>query len=261
MVGYGSVGLGEDRYGPVMFVMAINPLAKVRGFFYTFDKRKKMVDIVEVQTAVNRIAKTGTSGYDSTVEFVAKANEVNIDAMNILTPHYGKIKAVTDILNLFVTQLPSDFTSGLMGLPDDFYGYIDMPNTSGTAVYPIREIKTNQIGALSINTIRKPTAARPKMYIAEGNINLLPPSADVSDRDLIYFRLPGDVDITTTPVGDSTDDYDMVTAQTNYEWPARMKNLLIYLLVERLGGEMKQPILFEIAQLGIKTNLTVEPEQ
>lgn len=223
-----------------------------------------MVDIVEVQQAAYRITKVGTSGYDSTPEFIAKANEVNIDAMNLLVPHYGKVEAVDDIINTFVKQLPCEFTNGLMGIPDDFYGYISIFKTSGNepnvTKSPVRKLKTNQIGTIGQNTIRKPTVANPKIYFNEGNINLEPINADAG-LSLLYFRLPADISITTTNVEGEDDDYETVTDQTNYEWPARMKNLLIYLLVERLGGEMKQPILFEIAQLGIQMNLAVEPVQ
>lgn len=221
-----------------------------------------MVNIVEVQTAAYRISKIGTSGYDSTPDFIAKANEVNIDAMNLLVPHYGKVEAVDDIINFFVKEIDCDFTSGLMGIPEDFYGYISIYKTTGNepnvSKTPVRKLKTNQIGTIGQNTIRKPTIANPKITLGEGNIKLDPINADAG-LSILYFRLPADVDIITTPVEGADDDYETVTDQTNYEWPERMKNLLIYLLVERLGGEMKQPILFEIAQLGIQMNLTVEP--
>lgn len=221
-----------------------------------------MVDIVQVQQAAFRITKIGTSGYDSTPDFVAKANEVNIDAMNLLTPHYGKVEAVDDIINTFVMQISGDFTGGLMPIPEDFYGFISLYKSVGANTditnSPVRKLKTNQIGTIGRNTIRKPTLTDPKIYFTAGNINLEPINADAG-LTLVYFRVPADVSITTTPVESDTDDYETVTDQTNYEWPARMKNLLIYLLVERLGGEMKQPILFEIAQLGIQTNLNVEP--
>lgn len=221
-----------------------------------------MVDIVEVQQAAYRITKIGTSGYDSTPDFIAKANEVNIDAMNILTPHYGKIKAVDDILNMFVTELPLEFISGLAGIPEDFYGYISTYKTNDDgSIVPVRKIKTNQVGTLSINTIRKPTDQNQKIYFDQGNINNLPVTDTNNSLTMLYFRVPADVDIFSVPAENPSDDYEVVIAQTNYEWPARMKNLLIYLLVERLGGEMKQPILFEIAQLGIQMNLTIEPAQ
>lgn len=223
-----------------------------------------MVDIVKVREAAYRITKVGTSGFDSTPDFNAKANEVNIDAMNILSPHYGKVKAVDDILNMFVKEWPAEFTGGLMGIPEDYYGYISIYKTTGTGATAttstVRKLKTNQIGAIGQNSIRKPTLANPKVYLSEGNVLLQPINADAG-LTLVYFRLPADVEIVTTPLESETDDYEVVTDQTNYEWPDRMKNLLIYLLVERLGGEMKQPIILELGKLGIEMNLTTEPVQ
>ncbi len=238
----------------------IKPLAKVRGFFISFDV---MVDVVQVREASYRITKISTSGYDALDEFIGKANEVNIDAMNLLTPHYGKVKAVDDILNTFVKRVGLNFTGGAMVLPEDFYGYISTYKTTTVngvdTNTPVRKIKTNQIGTLGQHSIRKPTQLAPKIYLSDGNVIAEP--ANPTNLTMVYFRLPADVSITTTPVEGETDDYEEVTAQTDYEWPPRMKNLLIYLLVERLGGEMKQPILFEIAQMGIQNSSPIEPVQ
>lgn len=218
-----------------------------------------MVDVVEVQQAGYRIAKLGTSGYDSTPDAIAKLNEVNLDAMNLLTPHYGKLEAVDDILNFYVMEGPTTFTSGLMAFPSDFYGLIGLNKTVSGNTIPLRKIKTNAIGATAQNTIRQGTVAKPKYYLRNGNLVLIPSNGDAG-ISYLYFRKPADVSITTTPTASDTDDYETVTAQTNFDWPYRMKNLLIYLFVQRLGAEMKQPILFEIAQLGITENLTVQSD-
>lgn len=215
-----------------------------------------MVDVVEVQEAGYRIAKIGTSGYDTTPDAIAKLNEVNLDMMNLLTPHYGKIQALDDILGSYVKEFTPTFTSGLMALPADFYGFISFTKTTAGNTIEVRKIKTNAIGAIGQNTIRMPTVAKPKYYFSQGNIVLRPSNGDAGLAGL-YFRKPVDVSITTTPVEGDTNDYEEVTAQTDFDWPFRMKNLLIYLFVERLGQEMKEPILFEIAQLGIQQNMTV----
>lgn len=223
-----------------------------------------MVDIVVTQKAAYRISKVGTSGYDSNPDFIAKANEVNLDLMAMLTPHYGKIKAVTDILNTFVVDIPCNFISGLMGIPEDFYGYISTYKQTGdntTASYStVRQLKTNQVGAIGQNTIRRGTVTAPNVRLEAGNLVLTPINGDAG-LNLIYFRLPADVNIVVTPTETEDSDDEVVTDQTNYEWPARCANLLIYLLVNRLGGEMKQEILVELAGLGIQMNLTVEPVQ
>lgn len=221
-----------------------------------------MVDVVVVTEDAKRITKIGTSGFESNPDMVANANEVNLDLMAILSPHYGKVKAVTDILNTFVVDVPCEFISGLMGIPEDFYGYISIYKQTGentaAAYSTVRQIKTNQVGAIGQNTIRRGTVTAPNVRLEAGNFVLTPINGDTG-LNLIYFRLPADVDIVVTPVEGETDDYEAVTDQTNYEWPARCANLLIYLLVNRLGGEMKQEILVELAGLGIQMNLTVEP--
>lgn len=215
-----------------------------------------MVNVVEVQQAGYRIAKIGTSGYDSTPDAIAKLNEVNLDAMNLLTPHYGKIQALDDILGYYVKETTPTFTSGVLAIPGDYYGFISFYKTITGNRTEVRKVKTNQIGAVSQNSIRKPTVAKPKYYFRDGNIILLPSNGDPG-LSMLYFRKPADVSITTTPTDGADDDYETVTAQTNFDWPFRMKNLLIYLFVERLGMEMKEPILFEISQLGIQQNMTV----
>lgn len=215
-----------------------------------------MVDVVEVQQAGYRIAKTGTSGYDSTPDAVTKLNEVSLDVMNLLTPHYGKIEALDDILNYYVTEAAPTFVSGAYELPGDFYGLIGMNKTTAGSTIPLRKMKTNAIGAIGQNSIRKPTVAKPKYYLRNGNLVLVPSNGDAG-TSWLYFRKPATVSITSTPTEGETDDYEAVTDQTDFDFPFRLKNLLIYLFVERLGMEMKEPILFEISQLGISQNLTV----
>lgn len=215
-----------------------------------------MVDIAEVQAAAYRIAKIGTSGYDSTPEFIAKANEVNTDLMNILTPHYGSIEALDDILGFLVQESTAIFTSGVLDKPDNYYGFISLYKTAAGNSSTIRKMSTNQIGAIGQNSIRKPTVASPKYYFRDDKIILKPSNGDAGLTH-VWFRDPLPVAMTVTPVGDDDDDYETVTAQTDYEWPARVKNLIIYLLVQRLGVEMKESVLFEVAQLGINQNLTV----
>lgn len=216
-----------------------------------------VVNVEEVRQSGYRISKVGTSGFDSLPDAIAKLNECQLDALNLLTPHYGKVDAVDDILSPFIKEGTATFTSGVLTLPSDYYGFVSAWKTIGGNTVDVRKIKTNEIGSLAQNTIRRGTVANPKIYVRNGSLVINPSNGDAGIT-MIYIRKPVDVSITTTPVEDADDDYETVTAQTNFEWPWRAKNLLIYLFVERLGVEMKQPILFEIAQLGIKMNMVVE---
>ncbi len=219
-----------------------------------------MIDVVEVRKAAYRMAKVGTSGYDPTTDFVPKANEAQGDLMNILTPHYGKIQSLDDMLDFLVVEATPTFTTGVLNKPNGYYGFISMWKTTGGSKVPVRKLKTNQIGTNSQNSIRRATDTKPYVYFRNASVILTPSTGD-SGLSWMYFRKPADISITTTPLETDEDDYETVTAQTNFEWPDRVKNLLIYLIVQRLGVEMKEPILFEISQLGIKQNLTVQSAQ
>lgn len=216
-----------------------------------------MIDVVEVRKAAYRMAKVGTSGYDPTPDFIPKANEAQGDLMNILTPYYGKIQAIDDMLDFLVVEATPTFTSGVMNKPNGYYGFISMWKTTAGKALPVGKLKTNQIGTNDQNSIRRATAAKPKYYFRNSSVILRPSNGD-SGLSYMYFRKPTDISITTTPVETDEDDYETVTAKTDFEWPDRVKNLLIYLIVQRLGVEMKEPILYEVSQLGIKQNLTVQ---
>jgi hypothetical protein len=214
-----------------------------------------MVDIEEVQKAAYRITKVGTSGYDSTPEFLGKANEVNLDLMNLFTPHYGKIQAVSDILNPFVVSSTPTIAAGKIELPNKYYGFIGAFVTA--TLKPLRKLNPNQISTNQQNSIRKRTNDNPGYSFLDGKIQLTPLTA-ASGTTMVYFRMPNDVAMTVVPTANEDDDYLTVSAKTNYEWPERVKNLIIYLLVQRLGVEMKEPILYELSQLGITQNLTTK---
>lgn len=217
----------------------------------------QVVNVVEARAASYRMTKVGTSGYDSLPDWLAKANEAQLDLLNILRPHYGKITPVDEILSPMVQEGTATFTSGVLTFPSDFFSFVSMWKTVGEVTVKVPRIKTSMLGTIDQDTVRRPTVAKPKFYMRNSNFVLKPSNGDAG-ISMIYIKKPADVSITVTPVEDPTDDYETVTAQTDFIWPYSAKNLLIYLIVQRLGVELKEEILYELAQLGIKQNLMVE---
>lgn len=210
--------------------------------------------IVEVWQRVMDLAKTGTSGQDTQDEFNGKSNS----AQKILQ------EALIDVAE--VNQKASDALSWLKvpsgNLTTDATGKITMPANylhldtleliADGARWPAHKIRSNEVSNTRVSPIRKSDLAKHELnyYFKSGGIYTMPEQAGIV-VDMMYYKKVPDASILLTPV--STPDSDLVTPQVGieYGWPSSVFNLLVYLILEQLGMELKENILFEYSQFGI----------
>lgn len=214
-----------------------------------------MISIIKFWNAVNNRAVTGTVGYDST--FIEKVNQAQVQAQNTILPFYEDNQAVKDALSLHVTPIvKSTSITGELTKEADYMYFIAVISAAGTTAFPINN---NEVSIINSSPIRKPNIDKGRVfyYWKKNSLFFLP--AQVMSVDYTYIRAPKDAKIVLNPVDIPNRDY--LVPSTNpadiqdLEWPDKMFDLLMYLTLEKLGMEMKEPILVEYANMGLSREM------
>lgn len=211
--------------------------------------------VVDVWQRVMDLAKAGTSGMDTQDEFngkmnsaqkileealidVAEINQKSSDALSWLkVPSGALISASTGAITM-----PADY------LHLDTLAFINSSNVR----FPATKLRTDEIEMTRSSPIRAPnlTTNDINYYFKAGGLYVMPEQAGIK-VDFLYYKKVPDASITLTPVGD--DDGDLVTPSVDVElgWPLSVQNLLIYLILEQFGVEIREEMLYEYSQFGI----------
>jgi hypothetical protein len=104
--------------------------------------------------------------------------------------------------------------------------------------------------------IRKPNLATNDInwYLKSGALYVMPEQASIV-VDLMYYRVVPDASIVLTPASDGNGDLVTPTVGVPYGWPVSVFNLLVYLILEQLGVELKENMLVEFADFGINREM------
>lgn len=212
-----------------------------------------MISIVRLYETIAQRAKTGTSGYQSKDEFNRDIASVQTALMGLLCPLYDSSQAVRDLLSPFVEPLSvTTSATGVAAKPDDYFQMAAL-SISG---YPVKLVAANERFMLQFVPSRRPSAAdnRYFYYIESDSINVLPAT---SAFPLVgtYIREPEEASIDFTVTSTDEDDYIEVTSVDDLEWPERAFNILVYMMLQNLGLEMKEQILSEFSNLGISMEI------
>jgi hypothetical protein len=214
--------------------------------------------IVEVWQRVMDLAKTGTSGMDTAAEWNGKANSAQKILQEALTDVAEINQKASDALSWLKIQsdpITSDAT-GKITLPGDYLHLDSVALVVGSNRYPTHKIRTNEIENTRISPIRKSdlTNNEINVYQKTGALYVMPEQEGIAVSLLYYKKVP-DAAITLTQV--SSDDSDLVTPSigTDFGWPVSVFNLLVYLILEQLGIELKEQLLLEYSQFGVSRDM------
>lgn len=208
-----------------------------------------MISVVTLWETLMQSAKTGTSGYQDEDEFNRDLSAVQTQLMSILSPLYGRSSAVKELLAPFVEPLTgTSSATGVLAKPADYF-QIAAVAISG---FPVKEVSVNERFMLQYVPSRRPSTSEKRFfYFMEGDdINLLPAEAHIVSGT--YLRHPEEASIALTESSTADSDYVTPTAVDDLEWPQRAFNLILYLMMQRLGLEMKEQLMMEMGNLGIQ---------
>lgn len=210
------------------------------------------MSIVALYNQIQTTAKSGTSGYQSQAEFNSDIDTIQKRIANVLCDNYDKSQKVEDALfGLIISVTANTNSMGVITTPADYFRLVSVwVNVAGIPT-PASKIATNQISAYSTSYIRKPSVAdgNYSVYYLDNKIQMMP--LILLNCTLAYCKVPPAATIVLTPNSASNSDYLVATVGTDLVWSNVVYNLFYYMMMEMLGIEMKENILYEYAQLGI----------
>lgn len=190
--------------------------------------------VVRLWNTLTTSAKTGTSGYQSAAEFNYDLASVQTALLSLLAPMYAKNTYVQELLAPFVKSVTVSLTK-----PAEC-AYFLGATINGIAAYPIQP---EQAPIYASSPIRAPSTKNPSAYWYIINNTLTYINSGSLAGTMQYIRYPLASTIVLTPTSTPNRDYVTPTAGVELEWPELAFNLLLAMMQERLGLELKEDIL------------------
>lgn len=217
-----------------------------------------MISTARVWRRVGELAKSGTSGYDDQGSFNDKIASVQTEMQELLYPLYEKNQAATDAMAPFVMRsLETSDNAGEVSKQDDYAHALSVLLIKGDSQYPTHKIGVNGRGMIITSPVRQPSYEDNEIVYYFANDTICVEPKMIMDLEVCYLRKPDEAKIALLEV--SSDDSDYLTVDDlntiDLEWPESVFNLLVYLLLEKLGVEMKEEILFEYSNFGITRDM------
>lgn len=193
-----------------------------------------MISVVRLWETLMQSAKAGTAGYQSEEEFNRDLASVQTIAMSILCPRYASNTYVQEMLRPFVISVDVSLVK-----PENCFYFLGA-TINGIASHPITPV---QAPLYERSPVRKPSVKNPVAYhyFVDNGIIYMHTGSLVGKMQ--YIRTPAEASIVLTPVNTSNRDYEEPTAGADLEWPESAFNLILALMQQKLGIELKENIL------------------
>lgn len=216
-----------------------------------------MISISAVWNRVNELGKTGTSGYDSQDEFNDKIYSVQLELAEVLADVYEENQKASDALAPFIIKTDiTTLSNGLITKPSDYLHLCTIWLLRNGNIYPTAKLPVNGTATTLTSPVRGPSLVNNDVAYNFVNDKIqLYPNAIMTVR-VIYIKQPDLAKITLIPASNADSDYLTVDANPantiDLKWPVSMFNIIVYMVLEKLGIEMKEQLLVEFAMLGIQ---------
>lgn len=207
-----------------------------------------MISVVELYNSTVQLMKIGTSGYITQDEWNNILSSVQKELPEYLFPFYENNTQVQDALSPFIKSATATVTTAGLSKPADYLHYITA-TISGKPVYPSKQ---NSRAITEQISIRKSSATTGLYYyyMEDDKIKFLP--AQTLAVSYTYLRKPVAASVVLTATEDEYNDYITATVGVNLEWPINMFNMIMYMMLEKIGIESKEQLIIEYSNLGIQ---------
>lgn len=201
-----------------------------------------MIATVRLWETVMQMAKTGTAGYQTANAFNRDLSSVQTSLMGLLCPMYAKNTYVQELLSPFVKSVAVSLTK-----PTECFYFL------GATINNIASFEITPVQAPIYNSspIRKPTVTNQVAYHYMVNGNLVYIHYGTLAGTMQYLRTPTPATIVLTPVSEANRDYVVPTSGADLEWPESAFNFILYMMLQKLGLELKDSLLLQYTAAGI----------
>jgi hypothetical protein len=201
-----------------------------------------MISVVRLWETLVQGAKVGSSGYQSASEFNRDLASVQTSLLSLLCPLYAINTQVQELLTPFVKSVTVSLTR-----PAECAYFLGATINN----IPSYEITPVQAPIYASSPIRNPSTTNPVAYHYFVNGNIVYMHSGSLAGTMQYIRYPLAATLVLTPVSDANRDYVVPTASAELEWNENAFNLILYMMQEKLGIELKENLQIEAGKFGI----------
>lgn len=202
-----------------------------------------MISVVRLWETLMQSSKNGTNGYQTASEFNRDLSSVQTSLLGLLCPQYAMNTYVQELLTPFLKSVTVSTTR-----PAEC-AYFLGATINDIASFPITPL---QAPIYESSPIRKPSATNLTAYhyLINGGITYIYDGTLAGTMQ--YIRYPLASTIVLTPVSDANRDYVVPTAGVELEWNENAFNFILYMMMQKLGLEMKENLILEYSNAGIQ---------
>lgn len=212
-----------------------------------------MISVIRLWNTVNQLAKNGTSGYQNQYEFNRDLADTQESLMSFLAPLYSVNQSLKDLLSPFATyQNITTDSDGVLTKPMDYYRV----STASVNGYPAYPISVNEKDVIRTSAIRTPSSTTNLYFYYQENEEIMFLPEEELDVRFSYLRKPGEASIILTESSDADRDYLIPTVGYDLEWDDNAFNFFLYMMLEKLGLEMKEQLSMEFANIGLSKEIS-----
>lgn len=201
-----------------------------------------MIPIINVWRSVQSTAKKTTTGYQTKAEFNDDVELVQLTIVKAVAEQYEKEQVVSDDLSHLVVTL----ASLPVDKPAGYFRFI-AAEINGDEVYPIHR---NALAMTKKSSIRGEVKG---FYFEDNKIKFhLGKDTSVSSSTFTYIKRPPVAELDLEYSETAGSDYQTPVSIADLDWPDSVRNLIEYMLLERLGIQTRDLIAIEFGRLGIQ---------
>lgn len=206
-----------------------------------------MISVVRLWETLMTSAKTASSGYQSANDFNRDLSSVQTSLLGLLCPMYAKNTYVQELLLPFVESVTVSLTR-----PAEC-AYFLGATINNIPAYPITPV---QAPIYISSPIRNPSATNltAYYYLVNGNPVYIHHGTLVGTMQ--YIRYPLSATLVLTPVSEANRDYVVPTAGVELEWNENAFNLILGMMQQKLGLELKEDTLLAFSNAGIQMEVS-----
>ena len=222
------------------------------------------MQILRVWNRVNDLAKKDQSGYNTAAEFNDRIDQVQLEIVEKIYTYLGYTQRAADILAPFIkTVLLASSNTGVVTPPSDCLHYLSLSYQytdpiSGIRWIPCRQLDSNAVDLTAQNPVRNTNPAQNRVqYFNENNLTTICTNSS-SQVKIRYVQRPAISQIAFTAQQSSGQYYQTYDPINSIDllWNDAAFNLIVYLMLEKLGVEIREQFLVEFAQvLGIQREM------
>jgi len=215
-----------------------------------------MINIVDFVDRLADLTKKNQSGFDAGKGITGTINQCQLELAEYLYSLYEINQKAVDLLTPLIVK-NSAVTSNAEGVivrPEGYNHLLALRYKKGTnEIHKTQYVGTNQVAIISKIPQRKADLAKNRVLytFTKDGITVYPEKALAFE--MVYVKYPKDAKIGYTYSNVNGEPKRVVDpAKTeNLEWGMNCFNLLLYMVMDKMGISKRDAILSEYAQLGI----------